>query len=52
MQKLLALRFRLRPKPDRASHRTLRFPDPQKKVLPDHLNRFPIAKIRTVIEMM
>jgi hypothetical protein len=52
MQKLLALGFRLRQKPYRASHRTLRFPDPQKQVLPDHLNRFPIAKIRTVIEMM
>jgi hypothetical protein len=38
MQKLLALGFRLRPKPDRASHRTLCFPNAQKKVAADRFN--------------
>jgi len=52
MQKLLALGFRLREKPDRASHRTFCFPNSQEKVLPNSLNRLPIAKIRAVIEMM
>jgi hypothetical protein len=52
MEKLLAPGFRLRQKPDRASHCTFCFPDSQKKMLSDRLNCLPITKIGTVIEMM
>ena len=38
MQKLLALGFRLRQKPYRASHRTFCLPDAQKKEPADRFN--------------
>lgn len=52
MQNLFPHAFRLRPKPDRTPHRTLRFTNAIKKMPPDHCNRLPIAKVRAVVEVV